>query len=89
MIRYTYLIFVFILLQNSCSSFFQKSWKTQNKELLKTIRVNLGKFDSVQEIKSNGKIYVQLALGKEEVDNILSTAERRNEEDSRMPSGYL
>ncbi len=70
MIRYTYLIFVFILLQNSCSSFFQKSWKTQNKELLKTIRVNLGKFDSVQEIKSNGKIYVQLALGKEEVDNI-------------------
>ncbi len=32
---------------------------------------------------------LEIRFTKEEVDNILSTAERRNEEDSRMPSGYL
>lgn len=60
------LVFGFVF---GCSSFFQKSWKTTNKELLKTIKVNLGKFDSPLEIKSNGKIYLQFSANKQELDN--------------------
>ncbi|HMV45331.1 MAG TPA: SpoIID/LytB domain-containing protein [Leptospiraceae bacterium] len=63
---------LFILLLDSCSSLFQKSWKPTDKELLKTIRVNLGKFDSSQEIKSKGKIHLQTQSDSRDIDYIFS-----------------
>ncbi|MBK7057808.1 MAG: SpoIID/LytB domain-containing protein [Leptospiraceae bacterium] len=65
----TYILaFAFILLYISCSSFFQKSWKPIDKELLKTIKVNIGKFDTSLEIKSKGKIHLQLTSSNLDVD---------------------
>lgn len=70
MIKYiTYILaFAFTLFYNSCSSFFQKSWKPTDKDLLKTIKVNLGKYDTPFEIKSKGKINIQLTDSNMEVD---------------------
>ncbi len=70
MTKYIYSLFfiAFLLLNYSCTSFFQKSWKPIDKDLLKTIKVNLGKFDSPLEIKSKGKIHLQLTGSKLDLD---------------------
>lgn len=62
------LAFTFILINTSCTSFFQKSWKPTNKDLLKYIKVNLGKFDSPLDIKTKGKIHLQLTGSILDVD---------------------
>ncbi len=62
------LAFTFILFHTSCTSFFQKSWKPTDKDLLKYIKVNLGKFDTALEIKSKAKIHLQLTGSNLDID---------------------
>ncbi len=46
---------IFILLIN-CSSFFEKSWKTDDKSIFKYIKVNLGAVSNNAELRSASKI---------------------------------
>ena len=64
------LFILFILLYNSCSSFFQKSWQATNKDILKEIKVNLGKYDIPIEIKSSGKITIERNKEQQELNEI-------------------
>ena len=77
----SFLFILFILLYNSCSSFFQKSWQATNKDILKEIKVNLGKYDIPMEIKSSGKITIERNKEQQELSEIFvfepsSTKER-------------
>lgn len=66
--NFIFLTILFTFFLNSCSSLFQKSWKPADKDLLKTIRVNLGKYDSPQEIKSKGKIHLLSGSDRREIE---------------------
>jgi stage II sporulation protein D len=55
----------------NCASFFEKTWKTENKEIYKTIKVNLGEINSKVEIKSKGKIFLRNGKIENEFENTL------------------
>ena len=64
-----FLVFIFILIVFNCASLFEKTWKTENKEIYKTIKVNLGEINSKVEIKSKGKIIFRNGKIENEYNN--------------------